>query len=264
MVTRWGILSRRLIPLVRPTVVPPVSIVISIRCYSGKNLQEQFEKLNMNDHTSSPTVAEQPISDISANNSENVNTESVAVSEDSTNHLDLSETVSELTEESTETKPNSNDNLKRKLREEQAIYMKNLPEWAKRDKAVKKRYGQWNPTKKLTRQQIEYLRTTADLMPHLRTIDLASMYNVSPEAIRRILKSKWVPNDDEVDKVIQREEKRRLQKAERYQPNPSSKKVTNFHFNQKERPRSRPQSKHSRKLKRTVNRSNLSIDEMID
>ncbi|CAH6721721.1 putative required for respiratory growth protein 9, mitochondrial [[Candida] jaroonii] len=234
-----------------------------IRWYSSKN-QEGFQDLVLKDHASSQIE----VPDIHKNKEhveDNADIEPVvsSVMEPSQSIQEPSDQISQTPEQILQPSEhsNSNANLKQKLKEEHAVYMKNLPEWAKRDKAIKQRYGQWNPTKKLTRQQIEYLRTTADLMPHLRTIDLASMYNVSPEAIRRILKSKWVPTDDEVDKVIQREEKRRLRKVERQTE--FSSKSENFNSN-KERPRSRPQSKHSRKLKRTVNRPHLSLDEMID
>lgn len=82
-----------------------------------------------------------------------------------------------------------------------------LREWEKRDASIKKRFGSWNPTRKLSRQKMQEMRDLTVSMPHLRTIDLANMYNISPEAVRRILESRWVPKLSEEDAVLQRYEK---------------------------------------------------------
>lgn len=63
-------------------------------------------------------------------------------------------------------------------------------EWEKRDASIKKRFGSWNPTRKISRQKMQEMRDLTVSMPHLRTIDLANMYTISPEAVRRILESK--------------------------------------------------------------------------
>ncbi|EGV61064.1 hypothetical protein CANTEDRAFT_116295 [Yamadazyma tenuis ATCC 10573] len=107
--------------------------------------------------------------------------------------------------------------LKQKLAKEEKIFQKNLPEWTKRDKSVKLRYGSWNPSKKLNRQQIQDIRNMTISLPNIKTVELASMFRVSPEAIRRILKSNWVPNESDEEKLLEREEKRRLEKAQRRQ-----------------------------------------------
>lgn len=77
-------------------------------------------------------------------------------------------------------------------------------EWEKRDASIKKRFGSWNPTRKISRQKMQEMRDLTVSMPHLRTIDLANMYTISPEAVRRILESKWVPKSSEEDAVLQR------------------------------------------------------------
>lgn len=89
--------------------------------------------------------------------------------------------------------------------------MKNLPYWTKRDKSHRQKYGPWNPTKKLNRQRLQDMKNIAEMAPHLRTIDLANMFKVSPEAVRRILKSQWVPNEVDEDKLVQRMERKRSQ-----------------------------------------------------
>lgn len=53
------------------------------------------------------------------------------------------------------------------------------------------------------------MKNIVEMMPHLRTVDLASMFSVSPEAVRRILKSKWIPSDEDEESIIKRMEKKR-------------------------------------------------------
>jgi hypothetical protein len=86
---------------------------------------------------------------------------------------------------------------------------KHRPEWVKRDIAIKQRYGQWNPTKRLSRKQMDDVRSFLEQAPHLRTVDLAHYFKVSPEAIRRILASKWVPKESEEDEVLSRDNRRK-------------------------------------------------------
>lgn len=91
--------------------------------------------------------------------------------------------------------------------------IKNLPEWEKRERSLIKRYGQWNPTRKLSRQQIQDIRDLKEQLPHLKTIDFANHLKISPEAIRRVLKSKWVPNDQEEEELRERAERQKIKKA---------------------------------------------------
>lgn len=79
-----------------------------------------------------------------------------------------------------------------------------LPEWQKRDKAHRKRYGNWNPTKRLSRSQMQDIRSLKQQMPHMKTIDFANVFKVLPEAIRRILQSKWTPTEEEETKLAAR------------------------------------------------------------
>ncbi|KAK6199486.1 required for respiratory growth protein 9, mitochondrial [Scheffersomyces amazonensis] len=86
--------------------------------------------------------------------------------------------------------------------------------WEKREDSLKKRYEAWNPTRKLSRQAMDDIRSLARQMPHLKTVDLANHFRISPEAIRRILKSNWVPNEDEHLSIMQRAERRKVQRKE--------------------------------------------------
>lgn len=89
------------------------------------------------------------------------------------------------------------------------------PEWHKRDAAIKKRYGKWNPTRKLTRDQMDDVKHIAAQMPHLRTVDLAQYFQVLPEAIRRILKSKWQPSEQTELALREREQRRKQERKAR-------------------------------------------------
>jgi hypothetical protein len=110
--------------------------------------------------------------------------------------------------------PISPQQLTEQIRFQQKLAQKehDLPEWQKRDDSIRKRHGTWNPTKKLSRQQMQDIRNLSDQMPHLKTIDLANYYQVSPEAIRRILASTWVPKESEEDSILERGQRRKEQR----------------------------------------------------
>lgn len=56
---------------------------------------------------------------------------------------------------------------------------------------------------------MEDVRSFLEQAPHLRTVDLAHYFKVSPEAIRRILASKWVPKESEEEEVLRRDQRRK-------------------------------------------------------
>lgn len=99
----------------------------------------------------------------------------------------------------------------------EAVARQKAPEWQKRNEAIRARYGVWNPSRRLSIQQIQDLRDLKAKVPHLKTKDLADLYHISPEAVRRILKSKWVPKDEEVGSVIERAERRKARSREHKQ-----------------------------------------------
>lgn len=67
----------------------------------------------------------------------------------------------------------------------------------------------WNPRKKLSPDTMEGIRHLNAMQPDKFTTPLlADHFKVSPEAIRRILKGKWRPNDAEYEERMRRWDKR--------------------------------------------------------
>ncbi|KAF2262348.1 hypothetical protein CC78DRAFT_319502 [Lojkania enalia] len=89
---------------------------------------------------------------------------------------------------------------------------KKKPEqWQIQKAAVKEKLGNesWNPRKKLSPDAMEGIRHLHQTAPHkFTTALLAQHFRVSPEAIRRILKSKWRPSDEEQEERMRRWDKR--------------------------------------------------------
>lgn len=95
------------------------------------------------------------------------------------------------------------------------LELKNLPEWQKRSATLKKRYGEWKPTHKLSREEMNNVRQLKLQVPSMKTIDLAGHFGISPEAIRRILHSKWVPNSEENERLLRRGQELKRESEER-------------------------------------------------
>lgn len=72
----------------------------------------------------------------------------------------------------------------------------NQPFWMKRNRTIKSKHSHWNPTKKLSRLEMNKLRELKQYFPHFTTADLGKIFHISPESVRRILKSKYIPDDD--------------------------------------------------------------------
>ena len=72
--------------------------------------------------------------------------------------------------------------------------------------AMKKSFPNgWNPPKKLSREAMEGLRTLRDHDPEtFTTAILANRFKISPEAVRRILKSRWRPNAKRLVQMTQK------------------------------------------------------------
>ncbi|KAL2143456.1 hypothetical protein VTI28DRAFT_10443 [Corynascus sepedonium] len=70
--------------------------------------------------------------------------------------------------------------------------------WRIQKEALKKKFpGGWNPRKKLSPDALVGIRMLHQQFPDEYTTEvLASKFEVSPEAIRRILKSKWTPDPE--------------------------------------------------------------------
>ncbi|KAL5114095.1 Required for respiratory growth protein 9 mitochondrial [Pleosporales sp. CAS-2024a] len=85
------------------------------------------------------------------------------------------------------------------------------PAWAVQKAAVKAKLdgAAWNPRKKLSPDAMDGIRHLHTTQPtRFTTPILAEHFKVSPEAIRRILKSKWRPSDDEYEARMARWNKR--------------------------------------------------------
>ena len=85
------------------------------------------------------------------------------------------------------------------------------PSWQiHKEKMKEKLNGEaWNPRKKLSPDTMEGIRHLHQTQPEKFTTSLlAQHFKVSPEAIRRILKSKWRPSDAEAEDRLRRWDKR--------------------------------------------------------
>jgi hypothetical protein len=87
---------------------------------------------------------------------------------------------------------------------------KKLEHWQTQKEALKQKFPVgWSPMKKLSPDALEGIRHLHATAPdRFTTPVLANQFQVSPEAIRRILKGKWRPTEDEIEKRRVRWEKR--------------------------------------------------------
>lgn len=89
--------------------------------------------------------------------------------------------------------------------------LKEQTEWLKQKEALAKKFKgeRWNPPKKLNRVQMESVRLLKRQFPDMSAKELSQQFKVSPEAIRRILKSRWKPNEREAERIEQRRSAKR-------------------------------------------------------
>lgn len=85
-----------------------------------------------------------------------------------------------------------------------------VPEWKKQKLALHKKLNgeHWNPKKKLSRDQQDAVRMLKQRYPDMTNSNLADYFKVSAESIRRILKAKWQPNEDEMLEMQERWKRR--------------------------------------------------------
>lgn len=91
------------------------------------------------------------------------------------------------------------------------IYKDQREPWQAQKKALSEKFGPsgWLPRKRLSPDALEGIRALHAQYPDKFTTPiLADQFKVSPEAIRRILKSKWRPKDDEEERRRRRWENR--------------------------------------------------------
>ncbi|SMY20345.1 unnamed protein product [Zymoseptoria tritici ST99CH_1A5] len=116
-----------------------------------------------------------------------------------------------------ETKPKKRDNTKEAIASEDADDTprpKQEP-WGIQKSALERKFGEtgWQPRKRLSPDTLEGIRALHASNPSTYNIDmLREHFQISPEAIRRVLKSKWKPNAEEIEKRMKRWEKRGVKK----------------------------------------------------
>lgn len=84
-------------------------------------------------------------------------------------------------------------------------------EWRTHRQRMKEIFPEgWNPTRKLSREAMEALRSLHALDKEMFTTPvLANKFKISPEAVRRILRSKWEPSKEKRAKLAGRERRDR-------------------------------------------------------
>ena len=87
--------------------------------------------------------------------------------------------------------------------------------WQVQKASLERKFGEkgWQPSKRLSPDTIEGIRALHASDPkNYETETLAKHFQITPEAIRRILKSKWRPNEEEAEDRRQRWERRGVKK----------------------------------------------------
>ncbi|KAI5292839.1 Required for respiratory growth protein 9 mitochondrial, partial [Ascosphaera acerosa] len=87
---------------------------------------------------------------------------------------------------------------------------KKQPDWRVHREASKRKFPEgWHPHRKVSPDTMELMRAMHRANPAVySTPQLAQEFRLSPEAVRRILKSKWRPTGEEAEERRARWEKR--------------------------------------------------------
>ena len=100
---------------------------------------------------------------------------------------------------------------KRSVTEDETANFRHNEQWQIQKKALKEKFGTqgWKPRKRLSPDALEGIRALHSQHPEkYSTPVLAEQFKVSPEAIRRILRSKWRPTEEEEADRLKRWDKR--------------------------------------------------------
>ncbi|MBW0571291.1 hypothetical protein O181_111006 [Austropuccinia psidii MF-1] len=83
------------------------------------------------------------------------------------------------------------------------------PDWLIQKEALKEIFPEgWNPPKKISRPAMKLLRTLHQTDPQQFSLPaLSDKFKISPEAVRRILRSKWEPDQTAMEKLERRAKK---------------------------------------------------------
>lgn len=98
-----------------------------------------------------------------------------------------------------------------RMRGREAMKPRKKEHWQIQKEALEAKFGDeaWSPRKRLSPDALEGIRAIHAQYPDKFTTPvLAQQFKVSPEAIRRILKSKWRPNEQEEEDRLRRWDKR--------------------------------------------------------
>jgi Neugrin len=85
---------------------------------------------------------------------------------------------------------------------EKASFQRSREDWQIQKDALKQKFGGqgWSPRKKISPDTMEGIRALHEQFPEKYTTPvLAEQFQVSPEAIRRMLKSKWRPSPEKME-----------------------------------------------------------------
>lgn len=88
---------------------------------------------------------------------------------------------------------------------------RNLDTWKVQKAALEEKFGEqsWNPRKRISPDALAGIRALHAKSPEtFSTAVLAEHFKITPEAVRRILKSKWQPSEEEAEERRARWEKR--------------------------------------------------------
>jgi hypothetical protein len=153
---------------------------------------------NRSFHTQSKPTAESPPDDVNNPKSQ------ARVEADSPNHKgQKEESVSERKPGTTKDESKSTAHGKQRNSKRET--------WQIQKEALEKKFGEegWNPRKRLSPDTIEGIRAMHRQYPdNFTTPVLARHFRVSPEVIRRILRSKWTPSPEEMEKRRERWDRR--------------------------------------------------------
>ncbi|ODV91920.1 hypothetical protein CANCADRAFT_18013, partial [Tortispora caseinolytica NRRL Y-17796] len=72
--------------------------------------------------------------------------------------------------------------------------------------ALKEKFDgdRWRPQKRLSPDMIDMIRSLKHMYPEIKSGDIAERVKVSPESVRRILRSKWEPTDEEKERMTKK------------------------------------------------------------
>jgi hypothetical protein len=88
---------------------------------------------------------------------------------------------------------------------------RNMDRWKVQKAALEEKFGEqnWNPRKRISPDALAGIRALHAKSPDtFSTAVLAEHFKITPEAVRRILKSKWQPSEEEAEERRERWEKR--------------------------------------------------------